>query len=324
MPKKIIIYNDLYYCGGTLVLSALCKTLRELGYDARVIFTRHFKSDANDRGGRRTHIWKLLFGIYLSHYIGKFLPNLKFVKWHSLPLTPLTTMPGIKIQYNPLFSRNNTIIIYPESLYGDPLWGKNIVRWLLYHYRFTDSPEAFGKNDLFVCYREVFNDYGLNPELHSLHINYFDSSLYRQYNYGERHGNCYILRKGKNRADLPQSFDGPVYDNDIPEEDLVKMFNEHEYCYSYDTQTFYSSIAAICGCKSIVVMEPGKTEKDYRKSDDRPHYGVAYGNSPEQLKYAENTRSLLLESLNFTERNRSSALQFTKLLEKQFGKLKRI
>lgn len=324
MAKKIIIYNCTYYAGGTIVMSALCKTLRELGYDARVMFTHHYQIDAYDKEGCREYVWKKLIKTWLAHCLEKFLPGLDFVKKNALPINPLTTMSGIKIQYCPFFRKKDSIIIYPETLYGNPLCGKNVVRWLLYHHRFTDVPEAFGSNDLFVCYREVFNDYQLNPQLHTLRLRYFDANLYRQYNYNERKGNCYIIRKGKNRSDLPQHFDGPVFDNNMSEEDLVKMFNEHEYCYSYDTQTFYSSIASICGCKSVVVMEPGKTERDYRKSDDTPHYGVAYGDSPDQLKYAEDTRPLLLQSLDYTERNKQSVSSFVTLLTKHFGELKKI
>ena len=38
MAKKIIIYNINKYYGGPLVLSALCKTSRDLVYDERLLF----------------------------------------------------------------------------------------------------------------------------------------------------------------------------------------------------------------------------------------------------------------------------------------------
>ena len=163
----------------------------------------------------------------------------------------------------------------------------------------------------------------MNPSEITLKVNYFDDQLYRQYNFGPRSGKCYILRKGKSRKDLPEHFDGPVYDDDMSQEDLVKMFNEHEYCYSYDTQSFYSEIAAICGCKSVVVMEPGKTEKDYLGKGET-HYGIAYGDTPEQLEYAEKTKKLLIKSLDYKDRNEASVKAFIPVLEEKFGKIKRI
>ena len=158
-----------------------------------------------------------------------------------------------------------------------------------------------------------------------INIKYFDSTLYRQYNFKERKGNCYILRKGKSRKDIPTTFDGPCFDINMSQEELVKMFNEHKFCYSYDTQTFQCSIAAVCGCIPIVLLEPGKTIDDYLSEEERDkHYGVAYGNTPDQIEYAIKTRGQLLESLDFNETNRSNALKFVEIVERKFGKLKRI
>ena len=94
--------------------------------------------------------------------------------------------------------------------------------------------------------------------------------------------------------------------------------NECEFCYIYDTQTFYSSIASICGCKSIVVPEPGKNKNDYRGTDDRLPYGVAYGNSKEELEWAESTRKDLRSRLNYDETNRKNAQLFIKYINDYF------
>ena len=323
MAKKIIIYNQTLYAGGTLVLSALCKTLRELGYDARVLFINHYQLSPNDKLGCKSYIWKTLIKNFISYWWHRIFPNSHFLDQNRLPDMPLTTMPGIKIQYNPFFSKRNSVVIYPETLYGNPLGAKNVVRWLLYFNRFEGVDGAFGKDDLFACYREIFNDVSLNPSELKLKIKYFDNQLYRQYNFGPRSGNCYILRKGKSRADLPESFDGPVFDDDMSQEELVKMLNEYEYCYSYDTQSFYSDIASICGCKSIVVLEPEKTISDYLGEGEN-HYGVAYGDTPEQIEYAEKTKPLLFQVLDFKAKNEESVRGFIPHLEAKFGKIKRI
>lgn len=324
MAKKIIIYNVNQYFGGTLVLSALCKTFRDLGYDARVMFTYALQSGPNTTVGCRKDTMKHLTKQWIGHLLNKVFKKKCFFAKNQLQKSPLTTMPGIKIQYNPFFNRNNTIVIYPEVMYGNPLGAKHVVRWLLFHYKHENESGAYGEKDMFVCYRKIFNSPALNPKEVTLHINYFDNQLYRQYNFGPRSGKCYILRKGKSRKDLPKHFDGPVYDNDMTQEELVKMFNEYEYCYSYDTQTFYSIIAMACGCKSVVVMEPGKTVEDYLGENERSHYGIAYGDTPEQLEYAEKTRDLKLKMLDYRQRNETNVKAFIPELEARFGKLKRI
>ena len=71
-------------------------------------------------------------------------------------------------------------------------------------------------------------------------------------------------------------------------------------------------------------MEPGKTVEDYLSKDEKNHYGIAYGDSPEQLEYAEKTRHLKLESLNYAPSNEASVRRFLPYLEEKFGKIKRI
>ena len=104
------------------------------------------------------------------------------------------------------------------------------------------------------------------------------------------------------------------------EEDKVKVFNECKYCYSYDLQTFYSTIAAVCGCISIVVFEPGKTAHDYYSPEEvSGHVGVAYGNTPEEIEHAMNTVEELKKRLDYTKSNNEQIEQFVGLLTKKFG-----
>ena len=76
----------------------------------------------------------------------------------------------------------------------------------------------------------------------------------------------------------------------------MQVFNKCEYCISYDTQTAYSRIAAICGCVSIVVPEKGKNWMDYCDSVEEK-YGVAYGFNEEEIEWAKKTADRTLQSL---------------------------
>ena len=324
MAKKIIIYNIINDNGGPIVLSALCKTLREIGYDARVLFTNQFRTHNGSALWDAYIVWRFLIRNYIYHYLFLLFPRCQYLKIRQFPKKTVSAMEGIKIQYNPFFNRRNSIIIYPEILYGNPLFATNVIRWFLYFNRYKNHPEAYNKNDLFICFREIFNDSILNPQRITLTINYFDRALYRQYNFGERTGNCYIIRKGRNRPDLPKEFDGPVYDDNMSQEDLVRMLNYHKYCYTYDTQTFYTAVACVCGCIPIVVMEEGKTIEDYLGEKEMEHYGVAYGDSKEQIEYAIRTRDKRIEQLEFDERNKRNVLSVLPFLEAQFGDIKKI
>ena len=320
--NKIIIVNYTMYAGGPLVLSALCAELRKIGYDARLYFVPAFIKGKVDYRQYRKTILKYNLKILYKEILYTLLHRI--VRFSTFRQQGRSSMcvPGIKIQYLPVFNRKRTIVVYPEVIYGNPLGAQNVVRWFLYHNPFANEKEAFGKDDFHIAFREVFNPSDLNPQKRIVTISYFDAQLYRQYNMGTREGKCYILYKGRNRADIPSQFDGPVFDSNMSQMELVDMLNHHKYCFIYDTQTFYATIAAVCGCIPIIVLEPGKTERDYLGEGEK-HLGKAYGNTPEQIAYAINTRDELLKSLDFSDRNRENALHMVSLLKERFGEIEK-
>ena len=315
--NRIIIANYYFSGGGPIVLSELCAVLRSLGYDAKVLMRLYPIYGENLPLIKR--VWRNMINTLI----------ILFMKLNLLPtqlkrrIRGSATVPGLKFKYFPYFNKKNTIVIYPELIWGNPLKAEKVVRWLLYFHKYSEHPNSFSKDDCFISYTREFDDPLLNPEGNLVKINSFNKNLYRQFNFGERNGNCYIIRKGRNRDDLPKSFDGPVFDDNMSDEEFVRILNNCKYCYSYDTYTFYNSIAAVCGCIPIVVLEPGKTINDYLKPDN-PHYGVAYGDTEEQIEYAISTRSKRLATLDFEEVNRENTIRLVSILEKKFGKLRKI
>lgn len=319
IDKRFIIVSGRVTRGGTLVLSALCKLLIDKGYDARMFYM-------NRVPGKNTNWWQWWYRQIRSYLSMPYIRLMCAINKKSqsdlykirreLLYEPIK---GLPVQYFPFFNKEKTIVIYPEIIYGNFLKAKHVIRYFLFHNKLysKDDPESFGQNDVFIAYRSVFNDPALNPENNVIGFAWFDSNLYRQYNFGKRTGNCYILRKGRNRPDCPATFDGPVIDDDLSEPEIVQILNEKEYCYSYDTQTFYTVIAAVCGCIPIIVMEPGKRMEDY-VGDGETHYGQAYGDSPEQIQYAVDTRQELLNTLDYKESNERSVNLFLDLVATHF------
>lgn len=307
---KFVIVSPRQSAGGPIVLHALCKYLNELGHDAKVFYNEAWVYKQKTK----YKYWFKWIERTLQDSIRLFRAKILKQKSNGLNGYIDESVRGCPRKYLP-FIDDDTVVIYPDVMYGNPLRAKKVVRWFLYHNRFDDS--AYDKSDLFVCYREVFNDWRLNPNGITLHTPYFDLDKYKQYNFGERKGNCYIVRKGSNRTDLPKKFDGIVIDN-LLEEEKVKVFNECEYCISYDTQTAYSSIAALCGCISVIVPEEGKRKSDYR-SVNEVGYGVAWGFSENEKDFAKATRCKVLELYKLTnDKGINSAGDFIKKCSSYF------
>lgn len=312
MIKKIVIVSPLPIYGGSLVMFKLCKLLEEKKIDARIYLYDKLRSP------RTTSLLKK--AIYdIANITLNSLYNLKnqirllLERMHLISIA----YQSIKCKYQliPFFSKD-TVVLYPDVIYGNPLHAKKVVRWLLSHNRFGNDPNAYGKEDLFFCFREFFNDYNLNPTCRTFVINYFDNELYKQMNFGPREGVCYIIRKGKSRVDLPKFFLGPIID-ELSEKEKVAVLNRCKYCYFYDTQTFYTSIACVCGCIPIIMMEPGKKKTDYMGKGDYD-YGKAFGDTPEEIEYAIKTRSERLKLLDYDKENEKNVNFFINEIEKYF------
>lgn len=317
MVKDIIIVSPRGVSGGSLALDTLCSLLSAKGYNARV-----FKiAGAPKKKVSKNQLWMKVIGDYFRDMIYPLLIKVLggSKRTESYKQFCYKYGPSVKKKRTPIFDRDSTIVVYPENIYGNILNAKHVIRWFLNINPFKGMDGAYGENELFVAYREIFNDKELNPDVRCATLFYFNNNLYKQYNFGKRKGNCYIVRKGCRRADLPEVFDGPIIDS-LSEEDKVKVFNECEYCYSYDLQTYYSTIASVCGCKSIVVFEPGKTAYDYYSEDEvKNHVGVSYGNSSEEIEYAANTRNELLESLDYSSFNEKNINKFIGYMEDFFS-----
>lgn len=313
---KFVIVCKRQFWGGTIVAHHLCKLLENHGYEAKI-----FRVPGSRLFINNSRILFDMFCIYQElldvwgNIRTRLFPNSSYNMRHysGYVYFPVKNVQRLFFPY----VDNDTIVIYMDVTKGNPLHAKNVVRWMCYYNRWPDDDSWYSPDDLFFTYRKQFNDYKLNPDCKILKIFHFDSNLYKRSNYGKRQGNCYIIRKGSGRSDLPSHFDGPVIDN-LREPDKVKILNQCEKCYLYDTQTFYASIAALCGCIPIVVIEPGKTKQDYVKEEDKV-CGVAYGDTPEEIEYAIQTRDMVQERINRMLRdNESNVSNFIKVCKSYF------
>jgi hypothetical protein len=201
------------------------------------------------------------------------------------------------------FDKENTVVIYCEGVNGNPLDAKYVVRWILAplgtfgnHHQYLN----YNPHDLVYYFNTENRFYNKSPSIFKLLtiVNIpcidFDSSP-RPLQY------CHTWRKSQMHSQIL-----PIHPPNSVElngslQDFINAFKSFEYFISYDPLTFYSLIAAMSGCISIVYPLEGLSKKDwykktcaseYLEKNNVDLYGIAYGNSPEEIEFAKSTLHL--------------------------------
>jgi len=189
-----------------------------------------------------------------------------------------------------------SIIIYPEIVSGNPLGGKNVVRWLLNKPGVVGGNGIYSENDLIFYYSNAFAENFFNRDY--LQIIELYEGLYKDYQL-ERSGSCFVKRKGKNREIVHDLSDSIEIHDSTPSRKLADLFNCKKYFFSYDDATFLSLQAAMCGCISIVIPKLGVSPSEWKALSPLRKYGIAYG--MDDIEHAISTRHLVKQHLESFE-----------------------
>lgn len=188
---------------------------------------------------------------------------------------------------------NDLITIYPEITKGNPLNSKNVVRWILYNTR-PEIEETWSSSDFYFYFSEFFNTTRIEDKKILTCVD-FKLDLFCDKNQ-QREGYCHIARYHK--VNIPDYLLKEKYNSeDLFKghmqngwEWLVNKLNTKKYFITYDQATYYSVIAAMCGCISIILNHDD--DKKYKKEIPPSHkYGIAYGF--EEIDSSIKTRKLI-------------------------------
>ena len=274
--KNILIYTHMpkfdFKDGGTVVQYLLAKTLKEYGQNVKIYATSGIKVN--------------------NSIFNEFYDN-------DFPIDD-----------------DNCVVIYCEGTLGNPLNAKNVVRWMLSKlglnvpYSYLDS---WGKNELvyYYCSEEKIanNPNNLGNLYKMLNVIYINPMAINN-NLKSRAGTCFTIRKAINIHNKKPKEIHPRNSFEITREhsqmECIKIFNNHKYFISYDSLTFLSVIAALCGCISIVKKVDGLSKQDWlnttaaaeylKESGETTLYGIAYGS--DDLQNAISTIHLSKEQWN--------------------------
>lgn len=204
--------------------------------------------------------------------------------------------------FNPFLIDDKTIVVYPETISGNPLNAKHVVRWVLLDLGYEMSKNwyksAWHKKDIVYHWEPSNLEY--SKQLVNIWIN---PVVQQNKSIQNRHKKCYAFKKINF---LPKAFHSKIHtyhnknDINIDEiediKDTVKVFNECDTFYCYDPNTFFSIMAPLCGCKTVLHPVEGIDKKTYLNSRITGHpsgfcydAGIAYGNEKSELERASIT-----------------------------------
>lgn len=275
MKKKFIIFSPGFRedSGGIIALHTLCNLINA---ENRQAYLWPAGKPRYDKKIPFISIYKIV-----KYWVRRHDKQYKTFKLFNTPMA----------KYSDL---KDAIVVYPEITSGNPLLANNVVRWFLHKPGFHSGEVNYGAGELYFYYQEAFNDIKINPNPdNKLQVLMVLDDIYKQKNFGERKGTCYILRKGQNREMVHDTNESILIDG-LSHEEIAKVFNSVEMCISYDLHTMYSSYAALCGCINVVVPEENLSKEEWRPEEER-RYGVAYGF--DDIEHAIETRSKVLPLL---------------------------
>ena len=204
---------------------------------------------------------------------------------------------------------DNTIVIYGETIKGNPLNAKYIIRWILAPIgicSLIDNYKTWNPNDLVYYFNSedkfIKEPEKVGKEYKLLNILFINPNAIN-FNLQSRSGTCHTFRKSHYHKNLLLIHPKGSFEitRSHTQKECIKIFNKYRYFISYDPLTFLSVIAALCGCVSIVKKVDGLSKDGWlnmlaiaeylKESGENTLYGIAYG--ADDLENATNTLHLV-------------------------------
>ena len=214
------------------------------------------------------------------------------------------------------FIDESCIVVYPDIINGNPLNAKKVVRWNLFFKRKEDYKNNDSNvKELHFYYSYPFGNQTSNSNRILWTIEVFKDIYYDDHRpLSERKDYCVLLRKGRNRPIMSNLRLVKVIDGK-PHNVIADIFRQSKFFISYDLFTMYLIYAALCGCVPIVIPDPEISSCEWRRHHFMK-YGIAYG--IDEVDYAVSTRDMLIDHLNFLEKESLNSVKNFVMLTKQY------
>jgi hypothetical protein len=191
---------------------------------------------------------------------------------------------------------DNTFVIYPEIVSGNPLNAKKFMRWILLDSTGNmplNNYENWDKKDLIYFWetKEKNNIYFKQLSCPWLNNIFYNKGL----KFEERTKTCYLVKKGSlihKNINYYHNSDSIYLDHISSLKEKCDIFNLCKYFYCYDPNSMYVIYALLCGCIPIIYPLDGVPKIEYMKNriyncnNELIDIGFAYDNSESEINNA--------------------------------------
>jgi hypothetical protein len=171
------------------------------------------------------------------------------------------------------------IAIYPETVTGNPLHARNVVRWVANRPGLLGGEEVYDESELVFYHAEQYVPYIRNRIAGKFYIPTIDESLFfcTDGDLSKRSLECFYVGKSQWKDGF---FDrSKVFEitRDMPlKKELGKLLRASRVLYNFDNSTILTYEAILCGCPVVIIPDGTQTREDYERSELGME-GIAWG-----------------------------------------------
>lgn len=156
--------------------------------------------------------------------------------------------------------------IYPETIAGNRLHAKTVIRWVLNRPGLLGGDEVYDDAELVFCYSGAYKPYIRNRVAGMLHMPTIDTRIFHSsdWDLSKRSLECFYVGKSTWKdgvCDRHSVFE--ITRQSPPKKDLGKILRASRVLYCFDNSTCLQYEALLCGCPVIVVPDGTQTREDY-------------------------------------------------------------
>ncbi len=182
--------------------------------------------------------------------------------------------------------------VYPETIPGNPLGAKKVVRWVLNRPGLLDGEEIYDSQEVVFNYANAYASYIKNQVHGKLYLPTIDQTLFfPPAAEGPRTREYFYVGKAQYREGFFDREKVIEITRDSPHRStLGDLLRQAKVLYCFDNSTIFAYEAVMCGCPVVVIPDGTQTRADYEKQELGMH-GIAWG--PTELARAHSTVHLM-------------------------------